>query len=74
MTIAANLPALAAIAKDRDLLNTAEYGKATSRAPQTIRKNYCLTGQCFGIRPVKIGNRLMWPVAEIAKLLNGEAA
>ena len=69
-----NLPELVRIAAGRDHLNTREYGRAINRDPQTIRKNYCLTGQCFGIRPVKIGNRLMWPVAEIAKLLNGEAA
>ena len=72
MTMTANLPALAEIAQGRDLITTSEFAKAASRASQTIRKNFCLTGQCFGIRPIKIGNRLMWPVAEIAKLLNGE--
>lgn len=64
-------PALAAIAAGRDHIQTAEYARATNRASQTIRKNYCLTGACFGIRPVKFGNRLLWPVAEIAALLNG---
>ncbi|PLK50193.1 hypothetical protein [Uliginosibacterium sp. TH139] len=71
----AHIPAaLAEVSKGRDLLDTAEFGKATIRAPQTIRKNYCLTGHCFGIRPVKIGNRLMWPVTEVARLLTGEGA
>lgn len=65
--------ALAAIATGRDHVNTAEYARATDRASQTIRKNYCLTGHCFGIRPVKFGNRLLWPVASIAALLNGGA-
>jgi hypothetical protein len=65
-------PALAAIANGRDFIQTAEYAHAISRASQTIRKNYCLTGECFGIRPVKFGNRLMWRVTEIAALLNGE--
>lgn len=75
MTMHMPLPReLAELSRGRDLIQTAEFAKATSRAPQTIRKNYCLTGQCFGIRPIKIGNRLLWPVAEIAKLLNGEAA
>ncbi len=63
--------ALSAIAAGRDHLNTAEFARATDRASQTIRKNLCLTGHCFGIRPVKFGNRLLWPVAAIAALLNG---
>jgi hypothetical protein len=63
--------ALAAIAAGRDHLQTSEFARATNRASQTIRKNYCLTGECFGIRPVKFGNRLLWPVADIARLLNG---
>ena len=70
----ARLPAaLAAIAAGRDHIVTAEFARATNRADQTIRKNYCLRGECFEIRPVKIGNRLLWPVTGIAALLNGEA-
>lgn len=64
-------PALAEIAAGRDHILTAEFAKAANRAAQTIRKNYCLTGECFGIRPVKFGNRLLWPVEDIARLLNG---
>lgn len=64
-------PALAAIAAGRDHINTNEFAHATDRVSQTIRKNYCLTGECFGIRPVKFGNRLLWPVAQIATLLSG---
>lgn len=66
-------PSLAAIAAGRDHIQTAEFARAANRASQTIRKNYCLTGECFGIRPVKFGNRLLWPVADIAALLNGGA-
>lgn len=67
-------PALADIAAGRDHINTAEFARATDRAKQTIRKNYCLKGECFGIRPVKFGNRLLWPVAQVAALLQkGEA-
>lgn len=62
---------LAQIAAGRDHIPTAGFALVTSRASQTIRKNFCMTGECFGIRPVKFGNRLLWPVAEIAKLLNG---
>ncbi len=65
--------ALAAIAAGRDHVQTNEFGQATLHADQTIRKNYCLTGECFGIRPVKVGNRLLWPVVEIAALLKGGA-
>ncbi len=63
--------ALAKISAGRDFINTGEYAHAVDRANQTIRKNYCLTGECYGIRPVKFGNRLLWSVAEISKLLNG---
>jgi hypothetical protein len=67
------LTSLLAIAAGRDQILTAEFAHATNRACQTVRKNYCLTGECFGIRPVKFGNRLLWPVAEIAVLLTGGA-
>jgi hypothetical protein len=66
-------PALDEIAGGRDHIITSEFGKATNHAPQTIRKNYCLTGECFGIRPAKVGNKLLWPVVSIAALLSGGA-
>jgi hypothetical protein len=62
---------LAEISKGRDHLETSEFAHAFNRANQTVRKNYCLTGHCFGIRPVKVGGRLLWPVAEVARVLNG---
>jgi hypothetical protein len=65
-------PALAAIAAGRDHILTEEFAKAANRASQTIRKNYCTKGECFGIRPLKFGNRLLWPVSQIAALLNGD--
>lgn len=72
MTKQAELPpALAVIAAGRDHLITGEFARAVNRAGQTVRKNYCITGECYGIRPVKVGNRLLWPVAEIAALLRG---
>lgn len=67
-----SLSALAAIAAGRDHITTAEFAHATSKAAQTIRKNYCLQGECFGIRPIKVGNNLLWPVADTAALLSGE--
>jgi len=63
--------ALAIIAEGRDHIQTVEFARATNRSSQTIRKNYCLTGECYGIRPVKLGNRLHWPVAAVAALLSG---
>jgi hypothetical protein len=67
----ANIPrSLAAIAAGRDHITTAEFAKATSKAPQTVRKNFCLTGECYGIRPVKVGNNLLWPVIATATLLS----
>ena len=62
---------LAAIAAGRDHIKTDEFARATSKAPQTVRKNYCLTGECYGIRPIKVGNTLLWPVVSTAALLNG---
>lgn len=67
-------PVLAEIAAGRDHLTTNEFARATNRASQTIRKNFCQNGECFGIRPVKIMGRLLWPVAEIAALLSGRAS
>ena len=66
--------ALSLIASGRDHVQTSEFARAVNRSSQTIRKNYCLKGECFGIRPIKFGNRLLWPVIEIASLLNGKEA
>lgn len=66
-------PALAQIAAGRDHIVTSEFGHAVGRADQTIRKSHCYTGHAFGIRPIKFGNRLLWPVADIAALLTGSA-
>lgn len=66
------LPELVRIARDRDHINTAEYGRAINRSGQTIRKNLCINGEAYGIRPVKVRGRLLWPVSEIAALLAAE--
>jgi hypothetical protein len=63
-------PALADIAAGRDHIQTAEFARAVNRTSQTIRKHYCLTGRCFGVTPIKFGNRLLWPVSEITVLLS----
>jgi hypothetical protein len=61
---------LAFIASNRDFITTPEFAQVFSVKPQTIRKNYCLTGEAYGIKPVKIGNRLLWSVGRIAEKLN----
>ncbi len=64
---------LAEISKGRDHILTDEIATVTNHKPQTVRKSHCMTGAYFGIRPVKLGNRLLWPVADVAKLLSGGA-
>lgn len=64
-------PGLSAIAGNRDLITTPEMAQVFNVASQTVRKNYSLTGEAYGIRPTKIGNRLLWSVAQIADKLRG---
>ena len=64
-------PGLSAIAGNRDLITTPEIAKVFNVASQTIRKNYSITGFAYGIKPTKIGNRLLWSVAKIAEKLRG---
>jgi NADH/NAD ratio-sensing transcriptional regulator Rex len=64
-------PGLSAIAGNRDLINTDEFAQVFNVASQTVRKNFSLTGQAYGIKPTKIGNRLLWSVAQIAEKLKG---
>jgi hypothetical protein len=71
-SISRNLPVgLASIVGHRDLITTIELAQALNVASQTIRKNYCLTGYAYGIKPTKIGNRLLWPVEKVATVLSG---
>ena len=63
-------PALAHLASGRDYVQTHEFAHSLGCASQTIRKNHCHTGACFGIVPIKVGNRLLWPVVDIARLLS----
>lgn len=62
---------LLAIAGSRDLITTPEFAQVFNVKPQTVRKNYCLTGEAYGIRPTKIGNRLLWSVTRVAEKLKG---
>ena len=62
-------PGLSAIAGNRDLITTPEIAQVFNVASQTVRKNYSLTGFAYGIKPTKIGNRLLWSVQQIAEKL-----
>lgn len=62
---------LSVVAGGRDLITTPEFARVFNVQPQTVRKNYCLTGHVYGIRPTKIGNRLLWSVKKVAEKLQG---
>ena len=63
-------PALARIAAEgTDHLVTNELASYLRCASQTIRKAYSLTGHYLGVRPLKLGNRLLWPINDVAQLL-----
>lgn len=66
-----DFPELDRITRGRDHITTAEYGRAIGRTQQTIRKNLCLTGDAYGVRPAKIRGRLLWPVEEVRNVLKG---
>jgi hypothetical protein len=50
-------------------LTTAEASEALRRRPQTLRKWACLG--IGPIQPVRVNSRLLWPTAEIERLLAG---
>lgn len=64
------LPGLAAVANGRDALPTHEAATVLNRKDQTLRKWACLENG--PIRPIRIHGRLAWPVADLARILNGE--
>ncbi len=63
---------LARLANGRDNILTHELGAVTNTATQTIRKHLCQTGSFHGVKPIKIGGRLQFPVIEVAKLVRGD--
>ena len=60
---------LSSLAGVRDLITTSEFALIFNIQPQTVRKNYCLSGEVYGIRPTKVGSRLLWSVAKIEEKL-----
>lgn len=63
--------ALAAIAAGRDNINTREFAYSIGKAPSTIRKVYSSNGEAYGVRPLKVGRDLLWPVVDVALMLGG---
>ena len=65
-------PKLAAVAWDKDWITTSEFANTFRISPQTVRKNFCLTGECYGIKPTKMCNKLLWSVEKVAIRLRGD--
>lgn len=64
-------PKLSSIAGDRDWITTGEFASTFSISSQTVRKNVCVSGDCYGIKPTKIGGKLLWSVEKVAIRLRG---
>ena len=61
------------IAGGRDFIKTAEAATVLQRAESTLQESHQRTGSFHGIRPIKSGGILLWPVEQIARHLLGEA-
>lgn len=56
-------------------LSTEEAAAALHIRPQTLRAAVCRCGHYFGVRPVKLPNRMLaWPADQIENLIRGEVA
>ena len=56
-------------------LSTEQAAAALHIKPQTLRAALCRDGHYFGIRPVKLPNRMLaWPCEAIDSLTAGEVA
>ncbi|WP_242610551.1 helix-turn-helix domain-containing protein [Burkholderia vietnamiensis] len=55
----------------RPYLSTEEAADLLCRRPQTLRKSYALAGSFFGVRPKKVGRRLLWSREALMALIEG---
>lgn len=62
-------PALAELARTKDFLKTEEFARVLCCMAQTIFKAHSKNGHYLGVRPLKVGIRLLWPIADIWSLL-----
>jgi len=53
------------------VLATRDAAAALGKSSQTLRKLYCHQGHAYGIKPLKIGGRLAWRVADLLRVLQG---
>ena len=52
-------------------ITTAKLAELLGCKPDTVRRSLCTKGHYLGIRPVKLpNNRLMWPLKDVAQILN----
>lgn len=55
--------------------STDEAASLLKIRPQTLRAALCRDGHYFGVRPIKLPNRMLaWPAEAIHRLLTGEVA
>ena len=52
---------------------TEEFAAAVRQEPQTLRKHHCQFGHFLGVKPKRIGKRLLWPAADCVRALAGIA-
>lgn len=51
-------------------LTTEEFAAAVRVKAETIRAGLCRRGHYLGIKPIKLGNRLLrWPASDVQRLL-----
>lgn len=70
---AMTLPASRIAVSPRPYLSTEDAADLLCRQPQTLRKSHALTGTFLGVRPRKVGRRLLWPRVALMALITGEA-
>ncbi|VWC75940.1 putative DNA-binding protein [Burkholderia aenigmatica] len=56
----------------RPYLSTEEAAAFLCRRPQTLRKAYSLTGTFLGVRPKKVGRRLLWSRQALMNVIEGD--
>jgi len=72
--LAVAVPAARLAVSLRPYISTEEAADLVLRQPDTLRKSHSLTGTFLGVRPRKVGRRLLWPRAELMALIAGDTA
>lgn len=63
------MPELDKLAANSDLLETGDMAVLTRHRHATILKDLARNGNFYGIVPVRIGRKHLWPVAQVRALL-----